>query len=100
MMHVDSKSKLLKILIESLPGVPLVNLSTKNKHVPDTKQQTRVVKEQCRVTQHGLPFQRMPNILTTYIVINSVKMLGLFPTKGGISDNLTPKTIIPGKTLD
>ena len=27
-------------------------------------------------------------------------MLNFFPTKGGISDNLSPKTIMSGETLD
>jgi hypothetical protein len=33
-------------------------------------------------------------------VFNVVKLLNLFPTKGGISDTLSPKTIMSGETLD
>ena len=36
----------------------------------------------------------------THIVLNSVNMLNFFPAKGGISDNISPKTIMPGETLD
>ena len=35
-----------------------------------------------------------------HIVLNAVKMLNFFPTKGGSSDTLSPKTIMSGETLD
>jgi hypothetical protein len=35
-----------------------------------------------------------------HIVLNAVKMLNFFPAKGGISDTLSPKTIMSGETLD
>ena len=35
-----------------------------------------------------------------HIVLNAVKMLNFFLTKGGISDTLSPKTIMSGETLD
>jgi hypothetical protein len=38
--------------------------------------------------------------MTIHIVLNVVKLLIFFPTKGGISDTLSPKTIISGETLD
>jgi hypothetical protein len=38
--------------------------------------------------------------MTIHIVLNVVKLLNLFPTKGVVSDNLSPKTIMSGETLD
>jgi hypothetical protein len=38
--------------------------------------------------------------MTIHIVLNVVKLLNLFPTKGGVSDTLSPKTIMSGETLD
>jgi hypothetical protein len=35
-----------------------------------------------------------------HIVLNAIKMLNFFPTKGGISDTLSPKMIMSGETLD
>jgi hypothetical protein len=35
-----------------------------------------------------------------HIVLNAVKMLNFFPMKGGISDTLSPKTIMSGETLN
>jgi hypothetical protein len=37
--------------------------------------------------------------MTIHIVLNVVKLLNFFPTKGGVSDTLSPKTIISGETL-
>ena len=50
-VHVGGEFKLLKNLIESIPGGTLINLAAANEHVPDTKRQIRVVKEWCRVTK-------------------------------------------------
>jgi hypothetical protein len=38
--------------------------------------------------------------MTIHIVLNVVKLLIFFSTKGGVSDTLSPKTIMSGKTLD
>jgi hypothetical protein len=34
-----------------------------------------------------------------HIVLNVVKLLNFFPTKGGVSDTLSPKTIMSGEML-
>ena len=99
-VHEDSEFGPLKVLIYSLRGGPLANLNTENEHVPDIKRRIRVAKERCRAIRHGLPFQRMPKLLTTHIVLNTVKILNFFPTKGRISDSLSPNTIISDDTVD
>jgi hypothetical protein len=38
MVHADGEFAPLKILIESLPGGPQVNLANPNEHVPEIKQ--------------------------------------------------------------
>jgi hypothetical protein len=43
-VHVDSESTRIKTLIESIPGGPMVNLVSTNKHVPEIECQIRVVK--------------------------------------------------------
>jgi hypothetical protein len=83
-----------------MPGGPMVNLASANEHVPDIERRIRVVKEQCRATRHSLPFKIIPKLMTIHIVLNVVKLLNFFPTKGGVSDTLSPKTIISGETLD
>ena len=43
MVHVNGEFKALKILIESLPGGPLVNLAAANEHVHDIERRILVV---------------------------------------------------------
>ena len=74
-LHADESFEALKIHIESLPEEPLVNLTAENEHIPDIEIRIRVLKERCRATGHGLPFQRMPKLLTTHIFLNTVKIL-------------------------
>jgi hypothetical protein len=58
------------------------------------------VKERCRAIRHSLPFERIPKLMTIHIVLNVVNLLNFFPTKGGVSDTLSPKTIMSGEMLD
>jgi hypothetical protein len=60
----------------------------------------RVIKEWSGAACHSLPFQRIPKLLMIHIVLNAVKMLNFFPTKAGISNTLSPKTIMSGETLN
>jgi hypothetical protein len=100
-LHVDGEFAPLKTLIETMPSRPImVNLASANEHVPEIERRIRVVKERCRSSRHNLPFQRIPKLLTTHIVFNSVRMLNFFPEKGGILDKISPKTIMSGEVLD
>jgi hypothetical protein len=99
-VHADGEFAPLKPLIESMPGGPMVNLASTNEHVPEIEQIIRVVKEGCRATRHSLPYERIPKLMTIHIVLNVVKLLNFFPTKGDVSDTLSPKTIMSGETLD
>jgi hypothetical protein len=99
-VHADGEFEPLKNLIESMPSGPMVNLASSNEHVPEIEHRIRVVKERCRATRHSLPFERIPKLLTIHIVFHAVRLLNYFPTKGGVSDTLSPKTILSGETLD
>ena len=50
--------------------------------------------------RHGLPFQRIPKLVTIHMVLVVVKLLNYFLPKGGISETLSPKAIMLGETLD
>jgi hypothetical protein len=99
-VHADDEFAPLNTLIESMPGGPMVNLASANEHIPEIERIIRVVKERCRATRHSLPFERIPKLVTIHIVLNVVKLIIFFPTKGGVSDTLSPKTIMSGETLD
>jgi hypothetical protein len=97
-VHADGKFAPLKPLIESIPGGPMVNLASANEHVPQIERRIRVVKEPCRATRHSLAYEKIPKLMTIHIVLNVVKLLNFFSTKGGVSDTLSPKTIMSGET--
>jgi hypothetical protein len=99
-VHADGEFSPLKTLIEALLGGPMVNLASAKEHVPEIKRRIRVVKERCRATRNSLPFHTIPKLMTIHIVLDVVKLLIFFPTKGGVSDTLSPNTIISGETLD
>jgi hypothetical protein len=81
-VHADGEFAPLKPLIESIPGGPVVNLASANKHVPKINRRIRVVKERCRATRHSLPFERIPKIMTVHIVLNVVKLLNFCFSQG------------------
>jgi hypothetical protein len=99
-VHADGEFVPLEPLIESIPGGPVINLASVNEHVPEIKRRIRVVKEHCQSTRHSLPFERIPKIMTVHIVLNVVKLLISPPTKGGVSETLSPKTTMSGETLN
>ena len=99
-VHSDGEFAPLQALIVSLPGGPMVNLSSANEHVPKIERKISVVKERCWATQHSIPFKRINKLLTIHIVFQTVKLINLSPTKGGISDTLIPKTIMSGDILN
>jgi hypothetical protein len=78
----------------------MFNLASAKEHIPEIERRIWVVKERCRATRHSLPFERIPKLMTIHIVLNVVKLLNFFPTKGSVSDTLSPKTIMSGETLD
>ena len=98
-VHSDREFAPLQSLVAALPGGPMINLESAKKHVLEFERKIRVVKERCRAARHGLPFQKIPKLLTIHIVFQTVKLIIFFPTKGGISDTLSPKTIMSGEIL-
>jgi hypothetical protein len=99
-VHADGEFAPLQALIHAMTNGPQVNLTSCSEHVPEIERRIRVVKERCRATRHSLPFNRVPRLLTIHIVFHSVKLLNHFPPKGGISDTISPKTIMTGETLN
>jgi hypothetical protein len=97
---VDGEFAPLQVLIQSMTGGPRVNLTSASEHVPEIERRIRVVKERSRSLRHSLPFNRIPKLMTIHMVFIAVKLLNHFPPKGGISDTVSPKTIMTGETLD
>lgn len=66
-------------------------------HVPEVERSIRTIKERQRCTVHGLPFKRIPTILGRAIISNAVRNLNSFPAEMGVSDTLSPSTIMTGR---
>jgi hypothetical protein len=77
-VHADGEFAPLKTLIETMPGGPMVNLASANKHVPEIERRIRAVKERCRATRHSLPFHTIPKLMMIHIVLNVVKLFIFF----------------------
>jgi hypothetical protein len=103
-VHADGEFAPLQALTQAMPGGPRVNLARSSKHVPEIERRIRVAKERHRSTRHSLPFNKIPKPLVICVIFLSVKLLSVkllnhFPAKGGVSDTVSPKTIMTGKTL-
>ena len=99
-IHADGEFAPLQVLINDMPDGPVVNLASANEHVPEIERRIRVVKERARAIRHGLPFNKIPKIMIIHMVLLVGKLLTYFPTKGGISQTLSPRMIMSGTPLN
>ena len=74
-------------------GIDL-NIAAANEHIPQIKQQIRVIKEKIWATCHSLPFKMIPQLMLIRMVYNMVKWINTFPLNEGISEFLSPWTIM------
>ena len=77
-----------------------LNVTARDEHVGDIERHIRTVKERVRSTYNTLPFTRLPKRLVMEMVKGSVFWLNSFLHPLGVSDTLSPRTIVTGKTLD
>jgi hypothetical protein len=96
----DNEFKPLAKLLYKLPGTPMLNLTSANKHKPNIEHQICVIKERVRAVCLLLPFTAIPIKMLTHMTFFVVKMLNCFPVKGSVSSQYSPKTIMSGETLN
>ena len=68
-------------------------------HVGEIERSIRTIKERLRSCVHGLPFKRLPRILLQGMVAHVMQCLNQFPWDNGISDTLSPASIVTGVPL-
>ena len=66
-------------------------------HVPPIERSVRTIKKRSRSTCSGLPFKRITILMVRSLIEAITEVLDAFPSKNGISDTLSPATIIEGK---
>ena len=97
-MLMDGEFAPLMVALEQLKI--LLNTTAANEHVPLVECMIRVLKERTRATRHTLPFSCIPRIMLVELVLNSCFWLNAFPPKGGVSETLSHRAIVLGRTLD
>jgi hypothetical protein len=74
-----------------------LNVVAADAHVGDVARSIRTIKERVRSTIHGLPFRRLPKLMIRELVFAATKWLNQFPVEGGVSDTISPFTIMTGR---
>ena len=77
-----------------------LNCAAANEHVPEIERAIRVIKERVRASISSLPFCILPKRFKKEMVIHLVTCLNMFPRRGGVSNHLSPRTLICGTALN
>jgi hypothetical protein len=78
----------------------MINIVSKDEHVPEMERFIRVIKERTRATHAMLLFTRIPKKMLVATVTTNVFYINAFPWPQGVSQELSPYTIIEGVILD
>ena len=74
-----------------------LNVTAANDHVGEVERSIRTMKERARTIIHGLPFKRLPKVMIQVLLYHAAKILNKLKAKNGISDTLSPLTIMTGR---
>jgi hypothetical protein len=77
-----------------------LNTTGRDEHVGDIERFIRTIKERIRSTYNTLPFKRVPPRLVIEMAKSSVYWLNAFPHTKGVSDTMSPRTIVAGVGID
>ena len=91
-IHADNEFECIR---EDLRPVHM-NIVPADSHVGEVERSVRTIKERLRSCVHGLPFKRLPKLMITHMVADTVRCLNQFPWQHGVSDKLSPTSIITG----
>ena len=80
-------------------GIQL-NTVSNNEHIPEIECQIRTLKERTRAIYCTLPFHKVPRRLIIEMIYAANYWLNMFPRKGGISQTMSPRTLLTGLTLN
>jgi hypothetical protein len=86
-------------LLSELPVPVTLNITSADEHVGDIERYIRTVKERMRSTYNTLPFTHVPPRVVIELAKREVFWLNSFPAANGISDTLSPRTIVTGLTI-
>lgn len=78
----------------------IVNVVGKGEHVPAVERFIRVIKERCRCYYAMLPFNVLPRIMVIHLLTTVMFYINAFVWRKGVSQYLSPLTILEGVVLD
>jgi hypothetical protein len=81
-------------------GAIVTNLHSEDEHVPDIERCIRTVKERTRCTYNMTPFEHFPPRMIIEMVFLNIFWLNTFPHRLGVSQTLSPRTIVTGLGVD
>jgi predicted fused transcriptional regulator/phosphomethylpyrimidine kinase len=73
-----------------------LNTASRDEHVPEIERRIRTVKERVRGVWNTIPFKKVPHRMTIELVMACNYWLNAFPAHDGISDTISPRTLIDG----
>jgi hypothetical protein len=77
-----------------------LNEAGRNEHVPQVERYIHTIKERARATYNMLPFKNIPPIMVIEMVKAAVFWLNSFPIDNGVSNHMSPRTIVTGHKVD
>jgi hypothetical protein len=78
----------------------VVNIVSRDEHVPEIKRYNRTIKEHIRSTYNVLPFTKVPPVFIIELVYTHVFWHNMFALRGGISKTQSPSELILNQKLD
>jgi hypothetical protein len=75
------------------------DITPNDAHVPEVERSIRTIKEHVRADINDFPFKRFPRIVIVELVRRAVKCLNQFPALDGVSDTVSPFTMLTGKPI-
>jgi Zinc knuckle len=91
-IHADGAFECLREMV----APTILNINATDDHVGEVERSIRTIKERVRATAHGLPYKRLPREMIKGIVRFAVRSLNQFPAEDGVSDHLSPTSIVTG----
>ena len=88
------------IELQLLAAQITLNSTAADEHVSEIERMIRVVKGRVRGVYTNVPFKRIPGRMVIELVYAAVFWLNYFYPSPSICDNLSPRTIMTGHTLD
>jgi hypothetical protein len=99
-MLMDGEFESLRAALASESRRVTLNITSNDEHVGEIERYNRTIKERVRSIFNSLPFTRMPRRMIIEMAKSAVFWRNAFPADDGISDEMSPRAIVTGNTLD